>query len=133
MPEEPTSPSGSPKEPRYAWSPTEIALVALILSPLPGGVLHALNYARLGAPGRRKLALFSNLITGMVLLLPLRIPSLQISANLLIAAYFYKTQEHLFLAHRSSGGRKASLVVPVVLTVVVASILLVGFVLASAR
>ncbi len=133
MPEAPTSPSGSPKESRSAWSPTGIALVSLLFSPLPGGILHALNYSRLGTPGRRRLALFSNLIAGTVLFFPPLTPAIRISASLFAAAYFYKTQEHLFLAHRSSGGRKASLAVPVVLTLVVAVILLVGLLLAGAR
>jgi hypothetical protein len=133
MPEETASPNGSPKEPRSAWSPTGIAIVSLLLSPLPGGVLHALNYARLGNPGRRRLALFSNLITATVLLFPSLPPGFRISASLFAAAYFYKTQEQLFLAHRSGGGRKASLAVPVVLTIAAALALLVVFFLAGAR
>jgi hypothetical protein len=55
MPEETMSPSASPQEPRSAWSPTGIAIVSLLLSPIPGGVLHALNYRRLGAPARGRL------------------------------------------------------------------------------
>jgi len=134
MPEETMSPSASPQEPRSAWSPTGIAIVSLLLSPIPGGVLHALNYRRLGAPARGRLALFSNLITGTVLLLfPSLPPGLRIAASLFLASYFYKTQEELFLAHRSVGGRKASLVVPVVLTIAVALALLVVFVLMRAR
>jgi hypothetical protein len=133
MPEETTSPSGNPQEPRSAWSPTGIALVSLLLSPLPGGVLHALNYARLGAPGLRRLALFSNLITAAALFLPSLPLGFRISLSLFAASYFYKTQERLFLAHRSGGGRKASLAVPVVLTIAAALVLLMVSFLVGAR
>ena|GEM_PF-4170359 len=132
MPEEMTNPSGSPEKPRSAWSPTGIAIVSILLTPILGGVLHALNYKRLGAPARGRLALFSNLITGTVLLLfPSLPPGIRISASLFVASYFYKTQEELFLAHRSGGRRKASLAVPIFLTLVAALALLLVFFLVA--
>lgn len=120
-----TSENSNPKESR-PWSPKGIALVSLLLSPLPGGVLHALNYARLGVPARKRLALFSNLITGVALLaIPFWIeaPFVRLAAALFASAYFYKSQERLFQAHRSGGGQKASFVLPVVLTLVAALLL----------
>ena len=122
----PESQSGNLKEPRPPWSPTGIAVISLLLSPLAGGVLHALNYSRLGVPERRRLALFANLITGIaILFVPVFTTPLfsRLAAALLVAAYFYKSQESLFQAHRASGGRKASLLVPGCLSIVAALIL----------
>lgn len=50
---------------KLPWSPTQIAVMSLVLTPLTGGILHALNYERLGAPARKRVALFSNLITSI--------------------------------------------------------------------
>lgn len=118
--------SGNPHELRGPWSPTGIAVVSLLLSPLPGGVLHALNYARLGHPERKRLVLFSNLITGTaVLFIPALLPGTfsRPAAAFLIAAYFYKSQEQLFQAYCSQGSPKASLLKPVVLSVVLILVL----------
>jgi tetratricopeptide (TPR) repeat protein len=106
-------------------------LISVLFSPLPGGILHALNYSRLGQPERQGLALTSNLITTTILFLTLffgsgRFPYLFGIASLLMAAYFYKSQEHLFRQHRSAGGQKASLLLPVVLSVIAPVILAFG-------
>ncbi len=116
---------------RAAWSPTGIALITVLLSPLPGGILHALNYARLGKPERTRLALASNLVTTTVLFflafqaegsLRVLLPGIA----LVIAAYFYKSQGNLFRRHRSAGGEKASLLLPGILSVLFPVILALG-------
>jgi len=111
-----------------AWSPTGIALITVLFSPLPGGILHALNYARLGRPELRRLTLAVNLLTTTLLFLvaffadrPLRL--LTWAASIMIAAYFYKSQESLFRGHRAAGGPRASLLLPGVLSIVVPVIL----------
>lgn len=102
-----------PSAPRPPWSPTAIALTTLVLSPIPGGILHALNCARLGHPERRRLALFVNLGTAIMLYC---VATETLAGSLLLAAYFYKTQERAFQAYRSGGGQVASIWVPVGLT-----------------
>jgi Tetratricopeptide repeat len=116
---------------RAPWSPTGIALISVLFSPLPGGILHALNYSRLGQPGRQGLALTSNLITTAILFLAFffasgRFQFLVLIVSILIAAYFYKSQEHLFRQYRSTGGQKASLLLPAVLSVIAPVILALG-------
>jgi len=125
------TPGARGDELRPPWSPTGIALVTLLLSPIPGGILHALNYERLGVPARKRLALFSNLIAGVALFV---VPSTgsaiflpRSGVALLFAAYFYKSQERLFQAHLSLGGRKASLLLPVCLTILTVVILVAFF------
>ena len=106
---------------RAPWSPTGIALVTLLLSSVAGAVLHALNYSRLGWPQRGRLALFSNLITPLLVGLAAMLgpwSGLRLTVAIFLAAYFYKTQAALFERHRASGGRKASLVLPVILLMV---------------
>jgi hypothetical protein len=115
---------GKRPQARPPWNPTGIALISVLLSPLPGGVLHALNYDRLGQPKRRRLALTSNLITTTILFVavfatPNRSHVLIWAASLFIAAYFYKSQDKLFREHKSAGGQTASLLVPGLLSVVV--------------
>jgi len=107
---------------RAPWSPTGIALVTLLLSSVAGAVLHALNYSRLGWPQRWRLALFSNLITPLLIGLAAILgpwTGLRFTVAIFLAAYFYKTQAPLFERHRAGGGRKASLVLPVILLVAV--------------
>lgn len=107
---------------KLPWSPTQIAVISLVLTPFMGGILHALNYERLGAPARTRVSLFSNLITGVAFLL---------GGGLLLAlfasAYFYKSQERLFETHCAAlGGRTASLLWPIVLTIGTGLVLLTG-------
>jgi hypothetical protein len=120
---------------RGAWSPTGIAVLTLIFSPVLGGILHALNYPRLGRPGLRRFSLWRNLLAAALIFLPalldLRLPGGQMMASLFCAAYFYKTQGFLFDAHRTAGGPKASLALPILLAVaavVALAILLAAFV-----
>jgi len=93
------------------WSPLAIAVLTLLFSPLAGGILHGLNYARLGQARLRRFALARSLLAGLLLILPatlLRQSTFNPVASLFIAAYFYKSQEDLFQEHLSQGGRKGS-------------------------
>jgi tetratricopeptide (TPR) repeat protein len=113
------------------WNPAGIALISVLFSPRPGGILHALNYARLGRPKWRNLALVSNLITTTILFVavfvaPTRMHVLIWATSLFIAAYFYKSQDQLFRQHKSTGGQTASLLVPAILSIVVPILLAVS-------
>jgi hypothetical protein len=102
------------------WSPTAIAVLTLVFSPVVGGVLHALNYGRLGRSELRRYALASNLFAStwlVVLLLGTSRSSLGVS--LLFAAYFYKTQEEYFQEHLLQGGKKSSLPMVILVALVV--------------
>lgn len=106
--------------PKAPWSPTGIAVLTLFFSPLAGGILHGLNSGRLGQPGYRRFILSRNLFAGGLLaLFASLIPGpggLGIGVSLFFAAYFYKTQEKAFQSHRSQGGKKASFLLPIVLS-----------------
>lgn len=126
-------PAADPVAARPPWSPTGIALLTLLISPFVGAVLHALNYHRLGVPERWRLTLFANLVPAMLVLWSATRGSSGGSIwrweiALLLAAYFYKTQEGRFRRHRAGGGRRGSLFLPAVLLIL--AMLVLGALLA---
>jgi hypothetical protein len=107
------------------WSPFAIAMLTLFFSPIVGGVLHGLNYARLGQGRLRRFVLARNLLASLLLvLLNLAVhagPGLGPTAvNLFFAAYFYKSQEGLFQDCLAQGGKKASLLKAILIALLVA-------------
>jgi hypothetical protein len=122
-----SQPSGAGRT-RPPWSPTGIAVLTLLFSPIPAGVLHALNYRRLGRAGRARLAFATNLISGLLLmLLSLQITFWGWASSALLALYFYKTQEPLFQKHRAAGGKKASILPPTLISLGILAVLTAGF------
>ena len=106
-------PDPVPRPAHRPWSPTGVAVLTLIFSPLVGGIFHAINYGRLGRHSLQRFALFRNLLASLLLiawalLLPTLVPK---GLSFLFAAYFYKTQEEDFRRHVSAGGGKSSLIV----------------------
>jgi len=120
-------------EPRRAppWSPTGVAVVTLLVHPLFGGVLHALNWPRLGRLQRKKLDLWRNLLIGaIVVMLTVLAPesrSLRWSITYFVAIDFYKSQAAPFADHLASGGRRRSLLRPIAF-LVLCLLVLVGIV-----
>jgi tetratricopeptide (TPR) repeat protein len=104
---------------RPPWSPTGIALITILLSPIPGGIVHALNERRLGREDRWRGTLYGNLAAGLVVLGlalaggPGRLLSHLLS--LLIGVWFYKSQTGAFARHLGEGGRKAPFTVPLLI------------------
>ena len=107
--------------PKQPWSPTGIAVLTLIFSPVAGGILHGLNYGRLGRRPLQRFAVSRNLFAGVLLILwAWFLPGLARSgASLFFAAYFYKTQGEAFHRHLSEGGGKGSLSVAVLVCLLV--------------
>jgi len=103
------------------WSPNVIALITAIFCILPGGILHAINYARLGYPQKKRLALVSNVIMSVFLILLSLLTGLHhlffLVINLAYAGYFYKSQDSIFQNHIKKGGKKGSLIGPIILSV----------------
>jgi len=103
---------------RNPWSPLAIAVLTLVFSPLAGGVLHGLNYSRLGQGHLRRFVLARNLLAGvLLLLLATAVGRLAppIGVSWLFAAYFYKTQERGFEACLAEGRQKGSLMVAILI------------------
>jgi len=103
-------------------------VLTLLLSPLPAGVLHALNYRRLGQRERVRLAFATNLISGLLLsLLAMELSFWGWASSILLAMYFYKSQEPLFQRHRAGGGKKASMIPPTLISLGILAAFFAGF------
>lgn len=113
------------------WSPAGVAIATVLVHPLFGGVLHALNWRPLGRLQRRKLDLWRNLLVGAILvLLTLVAPEargLRSAITFFVAIDFYKSQAAPFADHLASGGRRRSLLAPIAL-LVLCLLVLVGIV-----
>jgi hypothetical protein len=118
---------------RAPWSPTGIALLTLFCSPLAGGILHGLNYGRLGQPIYRRFALARNLLAALLMLFPTLLlkESYSLGTSLFFAAFYYKTQEAAFQRHLSRGGKKGSIFMAILLSLAVLIVVAVLTVLAS--
>jgi len=120
-----------PPPTRRPWSPGGIAAATILLSVLPGAILHALNYGRLGRPDLTRPALIKNLI-GVVLFVVCAyfLEHAVLMVTVAYAVYFYKTQSFLFDKYVARGGAKASVVLPalgwMLATVVPLVLLVVG-------
>jgi hypothetical protein len=95
--------------------------MSIVLSFIPGGILHGLNERRLGRPTWR-LTLYRNLLAGALfvaiytVLKDSPLPSPFFAANIFFGLYFYKSQDGLFARHLEAGGGKARFRIPVLLT-----------------
>ena len=129
-----SDPMGPSVAPPRVWSPFGIAWATLLLSPLTGGVLHALNERRLGRERSWRATLYRNLLMGLLFLLPALLdltqrPGSLWAGNLFVALYFYKTQSDLFTQHVAAGGARARFGIPILVTLgaVVLYIVLMSF------
>jgi len=97
------------------WHPLLILTISLLCTPLPGGILHALNFGRLGLAPRIRPTLVSNLLLGLLITLisikasltsrgNFQIKILALFLTVMAAAYFYRTQIQLFRSFVSKGG-----------------------------
>ncbi len=109
--------------PGSAWSPKAISFISVFFTFLPAGIMHAINYGRLGYPDKKKQRLMITLV-GFPFFLA---ASLFAAGNELtsqgvvaiygaIAVFFYTDQRVLFRRHLHRGGKKAPLGVPLALS-----------------
>jgi hypothetical protein len=125
-------PSGA-GERRPPWSPLGIAVLTLLFSPLPAGILHALNYRRLGWTGRVWLAVAADLLAALLLTyLILETELWGWVSSIFLATWFYKTQQPSFRKHRADGGGKASILPPMLLSLGILVAFFAGFVYIAA-
>ena len=122
--------AGRIEAPRAAWSPRTIEYIGFFCSFLPAGIMYALNYARLGHP-EKKLPRLWLVILGFVGLLVLLSfihneslgKLLGIGVNTAVSLFFYHDQKAAFEQHLARGGNRASIRLPVVLSIIFAGIL----------
>lgn len=104
------------------WNPKIIVVITLIFL-LPGGILYALNFERLGLKSRK----IPNLITFCLLFLVVFLANLSnqfkpinminFALTTYCAIHFYKTQNYLYKRHIEAGGNRSSCRLPVLVTI----------------
>jgi tetratricopeptide (TPR) repeat protein len=120
---------------RRPWNPVAVLIVSLFCTPLPGGILHALNYARLGQAARVKSTLITNLLLAMIIVLvsyrssmmarrDLQMQLLGLFLTIVASIYFYRSQVQLFRARMAQGVKSGGWVTPALLGVVCVGVLL---------
>jgi len=113
---EPQIARGTPLDPtakqRHPWRPASIALITFCFSILPGGIMHALNYERLGQGGLKRPRLLTVALAFLFCfgLQLADIPGLALVAiNLGFAMYIYDSQRDVFEKHVQAGGQTAGI------------------------
>ena len=109
--------------PESAWSPNAIAVISFFFTLLPAGIMHAINYERLGHREKKKSTLVW-VIVGFIVWIAviLLMPEFDgsgagfLGAQVGIAMYFHRSQQQMFQQHLSRGGKKAPLGIPVALS-----------------
>lgn len=117
--------------PKAPWNPAAVGLICFFFSLIPGIVMHAINWERLGYPElkRRRLvtawfAVAAWLSATLALADIATTTSLLSMVNLAVAVYFYHSQAEFFAKHRAAGGAKASAWPPLLLCLLLALCLL---------
>lgn len=125
-----TQPAAPP--PLYKlWNPIGFIVVSVLLSFLPAAILYALNYGRLGQSKKRNIillvsfAVFAGMVA-VVVLIDLSVFRYMFYALYVVAGVLmYRDQEAAYQYHVFKGGRKASYLVPVIVSVAVVVVTIV--------
>lgn len=104
------------------WDPKIISILTALFF-VPGGILYALNFERLGhkekkVPNLITFSLLSSVLIFASLLSEARLSALGFVISMAYAIHFYKSQNHLYKKHLQNGGQKASLGMPVLITAI---------------
>lgn len=122
---------------KVVWSPRAIKYIAIFCTLIPGLVLFSMNYARLEHPKKKTRILALIGITSLFFLVAILTPAnpiinyLFLVANIGIAIYFSNDQKVMFENHLQKGGKKASIVIPLVLSIIFCVCILVLLILAE--
>ncbi len=122
---------------RRPWNPLAILLVSLFCTPLPGGILHALNYSRLGRPAQVRPTLISNVLMALIIVFigyrssmmarpDYQMKLLGLFLTVVVSIHFYRSQVRTFRAQLAQGGRSGGWVTPCLVGIVSACVLLAG-------
>ena len=115
-------PLAAPQAPAVAvWNPTLIAVICFFTGFFPIGIFYAINFGRFGLEDRKKRELTLVVIGAIVFyLLAFTLPpSTQLAffiANAAVSCLFYYSQERRYRLHLEAGGRRASIWIPLSLS-----------------
>lgn len=106
--------------PDKVWSPLGILIIGLFTSTLASGVLHSINWRRLGDRDRflpsvvTVVCMDSILVLILIFYASLDVILLTGLLNIGFCWYLYRNQVHAYRRFRSSGGQRASLILPAI-------------------
>lgn len=112
------------------WDPKGFIVLSVLFSFLPAAILYSLNYGRLGLYKKRNISLFISFIAFAImismafLINQSMLKVIFYGLNLGAAAYMNQGQTKVYKNHILNGGRKASYLVPAVISTVIAAIFL---------
>lgn len=111
---------------RRAWSPVAIFWLGALFSPLPAGILWSLNHERFGNPRKKWIALTNVLVGSAAYFLAATFVEgapryLFMIVSIAVARYFMSSQEDQFATFLARGGRKASIVIPLSICLLVSA------------
>jgi hypothetical protein len=129
---QPLSPFDPPRAPAAAiapnaagapWSPRAIGWITFLFTFLPGGVMLALNWDRLGQPEKKVPTLLAVIagffaFCGALFFVPDNPVTDRLFnvVNVAVAITFWRLQKDLFDEHEAKGGAKGRILVPVLLS-----------------
>jgi tetratricopeptide (TPR) repeat protein len=106
-------------KPKNIWNPLHIALLSFFINFLPAGILLAINYGRLGFIQKKKKTILLVIISFLIyFFIDYHFASIKvfIAANAAFAVIYYKEQKKLYSEHIKNGGQKASIWLPLFLS-----------------
>ena len=112
------------------WNPKIFLVISIFFSFLPAAILYSLNYGRVGYKRKRNISLAVSflgfiLISVAVIFIPSTIAkAVVLGINMGIGTYLKNDQEKLFKEHINNGGKKASYLVPVLISIVILGVLI---------
>ncbi|WP_130807881.1 hypothetical protein [Senegalia massiliensis] len=121
---------GNEKERKKLWNPRGFLVLGPIFSFLPVAILYSLNCGKLGYRKKKRNSLAITFISVFIIialeyLIDGGIDRIIFTAlNIGVAIYAYHDQSNLFKEHIDNGGRKASYLIPVIISLIVSAILI---------
>ncbi|PAB58115.1 hypothetical protein [Anaeromicrobium sediminis] len=111
------------------WSPNSILLVSIIFSFIIGGIMNIISYKRLGyvqKAKKRLLFLILATIGIFVLSIFINMQSIIYGINMALVFFYYNDQKNLFENHIKLGGKKASVLIPLLVSILCIAIFVGG-------
>jgi len=134
---QPTEENSFPAGSKKLWNPVSFIIISPIFSFLPAAILYSLNWGRLGYIKKRNYFLFGSIAAFIVLCAAAYFISdtlaLGVCTGINVAAgvYMTRTQTQAYKTHLESGGKKASLLLTLILCIGISALLIWAFVMVA--
>jgi hypothetical protein len=118
------------KPTKKLWNPKSFIIFSALFSFLPAGIMYSLNYGRSGNQRKKWTFLISTIIgfialSTLALIIPSTIfKSLGFGINIGIGVYLMNTQTPMYQEHIQNGGKRASYLLPIIITILIFVVLI---------